>query len=110
MAKRIIRLTESDLSKLIKRIVEQTTYDPNFSLDEIKALRQRGFQDAGPIPNKFLLTKNGHKYEVTKFIVGKKSGWILKKDGKVLWEKFHDACGTALDDEIWSDFRTGIRK
>lgn len=108
--KKVIRLTESELTRIIKRIVNEQNQQQNitFNENEVKSLSKRGFKF--DVKNTVATLQKQGNIEVTKYFqspTDQYGGYIVKKDGKVVIKKPHDAVDTELDKLIGYNWRTG---
>ena len=115
-----IKLTESDLVKIIKKIItESENYERTiFNSQEMEGLSKMGFK----FPKKTVAILNLwkkddgkiHEYTLLKYFNSAEDvygGWDVTKDGKKLFRKPHDTCDTMLADEIgWDSLGGGYKK
>ena len=113
--RKIVRLTERDITKLVKRVLRED--DMSDSSDVVifdkygqEELRRLGFKDTKPLPSEFVLKNETLGYEIKVIAVkcsannGKYNGMKIFINGKEYlngnYDKCPDACWVTLKQDI----------
>lgn len=93
--KKVIRLTESDLIKIVKRVLNENESNPGkFGEYEIKKFKSKGFTKVSDTKYKKGDITIDYKY----FPKEKIDGFVAKKGNQVLADKPADACWSWFDE------------
>lgn len=99
--KKVVRLTESDLERLIKRVINEQTNPQGggklvFDMNQQSTLRKWGFKDMNPLPDEFI--RKGTPTVIVKAVPckqygGKIPGMKIYVDGKDFQSGKYEVCG-----------------